>query len=56
MLGWLMDNWGTLLISLLLAALVILIIRKLRKDVKRGISACGANCSCCPMHGKCHKQ
>ncbi len=56
MLTWLISNWGTLLVSLLLIVLVLFIVRKLRSDKKHGISSCGANCGCCPMNGKCHKQ
>ena len=49
------ENAGTIVVSLLLIGLVILIIVRLRKDKKQGKSSCGANCGCCPMSGSCHK-
>ena len=56
MLDTIMENAGTILVSLLLIGLVAGIIVKLRKDKKQGKSSCGGNCGCCPMGGCCHKQ
>ncbi len=56
MLNGIMENAGTIVVSLLLAGLVALIIVRLRRDRKRGKSSCGANCGCCPMAGSCHKH
>ena len=56
MLSWLMQNLGTILICLALCAVVICIILSMRKDRKKGKSACGCNCGHCPMSGACHKQ
>ncbi len=56
MLSGIMENAGTIIISLLLIGLVALIIVQLRRDKKKGKSSCGANCGCCPMAGSCHKQ
>ena len=56
MLNGIMENAGTILVSILLAGLVTGIIVKLRKDKKRGKTSCGGNCGCCPMGGCCHKQ
>ncbi|MBR6029880.1 MAG: FeoB-associated Cys-rich membrane protein [Clostridia bacterium] len=55
MLNALMDNAGTIGVSLLLAALVTLIVLSLRRDRKRGKSSCGSGCASCPMAGACHK-
>ena len=49
------DNLGTILISLALAGLVVWIAVRLRKDRKQGKSSCGGNCGCCPMSGSCQK-
>ena len=36
MLGWIMENIGTILITIVLAILVVLIVRSLVKDRKQG--------------------
>ncbi len=56
MLAWLSANIGTILIVLVLLAVVIGIIVKLRKDKKKGVSSCGGNCAHCAMHGACHRE
>lgn len=45
MLAWITENIGTILISAVLLLVVVLIIRKLVKDKKKGKSSCGCNCS-----------
>lgn len=55
MLGWIMENIGTILITIVLAILVVLIIRSLVKDRKQGKSSCGGNCGHCPMSGSCRE-
>ncbi len=56
MFQWIMDNAGTLAVSLALMGLVAWIIVRLRRDRKQGRSSCGSNCGCCPMAGSCHRQ
>ena len=56
MLAWLSANIGTILIVLVLLAVVVGIIVKLRKDKKKGVSPCGGNCAHCAMHGECHPK
>lgn len=56
MLVWLSENIGTILISLVLLAVVIGVIAGMRKDKKKGKSACGCNCGHCPMSGSCHSS
>lgn len=56
MLAWIMENIGTILISAVLLLVVVLIIRKLVKDKKKGKSSCGCNCAHCAMAGSCHKE
>ena len=55
MLGWIMENIGTILITFVLAIIVVLIVRSLVKDRKQGKSSCGGNCGHCPMGGSCHE-
>ncbi len=54
MLQAIIDNAGTILLTLALAALVAWIILRLRRDRKQGKTSCGGSCGCCPMAGKCH--
>ena len=54
MLAWITENIGTILISAVLLLVVVLIIRKLVKDKKKGKSSCGCNCAHCAMAGSCH--
>ena len=56
MLAWITENIGTILISAVLLLVVILIIRKLVKDQKKGKSSCGCNCAHCAMSGSCHQK
>ena len=54
MLNWLSSNLSTILISLVLLAIVISIIRYLINQKKQGKHTCGGDCASC--HGGCsHK-
>ncbi|MCI8610655.1 MAG: FeoB-associated Cys-rich membrane protein [Clostridiales bacterium] len=52
---WISANIGTILVSLALLAVVTGIILGMKRDKKRGKSACGKSCGQCPMSGSCHK-
>ena len=54
MLHFLAMNWVTILVLLILALVVFLIIRKLIKDKKAGVGACGCKCASCPHSAQCH--
>ena len=54
-MNMILENAGTILISLALIGLVVLIIVRLDRDRKQGKSSCGSSCGCCPMSGTCHK-
>lgn len=56
MIGWISDNIGTIVISLILIAIVAGIIVKMVRDKKKGKSSCGCNCGCCSMNGTCHPK
>ena len=56
MLNFITQNWGTLLISVVLIVLVALIVFKMRRDKKRGKSSCGCGCDNCPSSGMCHRK
>lgn len=56
MLQFLAEIWGTLLVGVILAAVVALIIVKLRRNKKKGQTSCGCGCSNCPSADMCHKK
>ena len=56
MFQWIVENAGTIIVSIALIALVTGIVIRMRKDRKQGKSSCGCNCGCCPMAGSCHKH
>ncbi len=51
---WIQGHVAVVLICAALAAIVVLIIRGLIRDKKKGKSTCGANCAHCAMSGSCH--
>ena len=51
---WLMNNIGTIVVSAVLLAVVVLIILHLKKNKAAGKSSCGCGCANCALHGKCH--
>lgn len=56
MFDWIAANAGTLLVSAVLLALVILAVVKMVQDRKQGKSTCSMGCGGCPMSGTCHKK
>jgi hypothetical protein len=44
---WLTANMGTIVVSLILAVIVVLDIRKIIRDRRKGIKSCGMNCPGC---------
>lgn len=54
MLVFLQNNIANILIVLALAAVVFLIVLSMRKNKKKGKTACGRGCSSCPMASECH--
>ena len=51
---WIQGHVAVILVCAVLAAIVVLIIRGLVRDRKKGKSTCGANCAHCAMAGSCH--
>ena len=41
---------ANIIVGTILAVLVLLAVRKVVKDRKKGIGSCGMNCSSCPSH------
>lgn len=55
MLAWLLENYLTIIVLLLLLALVSFIILRMVKEKKAGKTSCGHGCANCAMHGRCHE-
>ena len=51
-MDWLMNNWGTIVVGLAVAAVIALIIINYVRKKKQGKSTCGCGCADCPMKGK----
>lgn len=54
LMTWLTNNIGTVITFIILAAVIALIILRIKKDKAAGKSSCGCNCRNCALHGKCH--
>ena len=54
MLNFFAENLGTILIGLAVAAVVTLIVIKMRRDKQNGKTSCGCGCEHCPSAGACH--
>lgn len=52
----LVKNIGTIAVFLILALIVFLIVRYMKKEKAAGRSSCGAGCAGCAMRGKCHEK
>lgn len=53
-MSWIIDNLGTIVVGLLLAAIVTAIIIRQVKLKKAGKTSCGCGCKNCAMAGACH--
>ena len=55
MLAFFAENWATIVVAGILAAVVVLIVLRLRKNRKAGKTSCGCGCENCPSAGICRK-
>jgi len=53
-INFLLENVGTIIVALVLAAIVALIVIARVKAKKKGKSTCGCGCENCAMSGMCH--
>ncbi|MBR3039933.1 MAG: FeoB-associated Cys-rich membrane protein [Lachnospiraceae bacterium] len=56
MLTWIIENLGTIIVSLILVAIIGLVLYSRIRKKRKGISTCGCGCSSCPSNGMCHKK
>ena len=54
MLDFIVDNLGTILITVVLVTILAAIVVKLVRDKRKGKSSCGGNCPHCALGGSCH--
>ena len=54
MIDFLVNNIGTISVSLLLIAILSAIVAVMVRNKKKGVSSCGGGCSGCPFSGRCH--
>ena len=47
-------TFGTFIVLLVLAAVVVMTVRRLARDKKAGRSSCGCGCSHCAIADTCH--
>ncbi len=50
------NNFGTVIVGVLVLALLVFAAIKLISDRKKGKTSCGCGCSECPNAGLCHAQ
>ena len=55
-MNWLAENWGSLVIGLVLLAVVAAIVVHLIRQKRSGGGGCGCGCSDCPSKGICHPK
>lgn len=53
-MSWIFQNIGTIIVLAALLAVVIGVIRYMKREKAAGKSSCGANCAHCALHDKCH--
>ena len=54
MLAWLQQNWGTIVVLVVLAAIVAAIVVCRVRARRQGKSTCGCGCEHCASRGACH--
>ncbi len=56
MLDFLSQNWGSILVALIVLGLCGLAVWRLRVQKKKGNCGCGGSCGYCPNAGTCHNK
>lgn len=54
MLDFITNNLGTIIVGIILLAIVILVIKSMKKDKANGKSTCGCGCKGCANAQYCH--
>ena len=53
---WLAENLGTIIVLAIIAAAVVLIIRRMIRQKRAGKTSCSCGCENCAMRGSCHPK
>lgn len=56
MLEFLQQNWGTIVVVAVIAAIVCAVVVCRIRARKQGKSTCGCGCEQCAMSGMCHSK
>ena len=56
MLAWWQQNWGTVVVVAVIAAIVCAVIVCRIRARRQGKSGCGCGCAQCAMQGTCHSN
>ncbi len=56
MISWLQQNWGTLTVVCVIAAIAALIVISRVRGRKRGSGGCSCGCGGCAMRDTCHPE
>ena len=56
MLEYLNQNWGNILVCLLVLAVAVLCVVQMIRKKKAGKGGCGCSCGDCPSSGICHPR
>ena len=52
-MSWFISNLANIIVVVIVAALLGAAVASILRNRKKGIGACGYNCSACPHHGGC---
>ncbi len=57
-MSWIIANYGSVLVTAILIAAVVLAVRSIINDRKNGVGSCGQRCSSCGLHasGTCEAE
>ncbi|MDO4198350.1 MAG: FeoB-associated Cys-rich membrane protein [Erysipelotrichaceae bacterium] len=53
-MNWIYANYGTIIVSIILLAVIYLASYSIYSDKKKGKSSCGSNCAHCANACSCH--
>lgn len=55
MISFIAENWGTILVGIILLCIIFGVVRVMVRDKKKGKSlSCQGSCGCCPNGSLCH--
>ncbi|MBR0277393.1 MAG: FeoB-associated Cys-rich membrane protein [Clostridia bacterium] len=55
-MSYIIENIGTIITSLILIAIILSIIIRLKKSASEGSHSCGCGCESCALKNSCHSK